>query len=266
MLNNEQLYRYSRHILVPEIGIQGQASILNSKVLIIGAGGLGSPVLQYLAAAGVGTLGVMDADKVDLTNLQRQVIHNTNDIGKLKVDSVKEKILALNPDVLVNTYPFRAEAANIVDILKDYDIVVDCCDNFPTRYLVNDASVLLKKPFVYGGVLRFDGQTAVFKSPEGPCYRCIFAEAPEPDAIPTCQEAGVFNVLPGIIGLIQSAETLKLIMSTGDSLIGSLLLLDATNMEFRKIKINKRLSCAVCGDNPTITNICEENYKMTRCE
>jgi len=266
MLNSEQIFRYSRHILLPEIGGRGQGILLSSKVLIIGAGGLGSPALQYLAAAGVGNIGIMDGDKVDLSNLQRQLIHTTADIGKMKVDSAKEKICLLNPDVSVITYPYAANAENIGQILPEYDVVIDCCDNFPTRYVVNDAAVLLNKPYFYGGVLRFDGHAAVFYPPSGPCYRCIFPEAPPPGTVPSCQEAGVFNVLPGIIGLIQAAEALKWLLGTGKPLLGRLLIFDAHDMEFRDIKINRRLSCEVCGDNPVITKLSAKNYEVVSCE
>lgn len=266
MLNNEQILRYSRHILLPEIGGRGQEILLGSKVLVIGAGGLGSPVTQYLAAAGVGTIGIMDGDKVDLSNLQRQIIHTTADVGKLKVDSAREKINLLNPDINVSIFPFCANAENIGQILPEYDIVIDCCDNFPTRYAVNDAAVLYNKPYFYGGVLRFDGHAAVFYPPNGPCYRCIFPEAPPPGSVPSCQEAGVFNVLPGIIGLIQAAEALKWLLGTGEPLLGRLLVLDAHDMEFRDIKVNRRLSCEVCGENPAITKLCAENYVAASCE
>lgn len=266
MLNSEQIFKYSRHILLPEIGGRGQEMLLGSKVLIIGAGGLGSPAIQYLAAAGVGTIGIMDGDKVDLSNLQRQIIHTTADIGKMKVDSAREKISLLNPDVSVITYPYAANAENIGQILPEYDIVIDCCDNFPTRYVVNDAAVLFNKPYFYGGVLRFDGHASVFYPPKGPCYRCIFPEAPPPDSVPSCQEAGVFNVLPGIIGLIQAAEALKWLIGTGEPLLGRLLVLDAHDMEFRNIKVNRRLSCEVCGDNPVVTELHSENYTVFSCE
>lgn len=266
MLNNEQIFRYSRHILMPEIGGIGQEKLLGSKILIIGAGGLGSPAAQYLAAAGVGMIGIMDGDKVDLSNLQRQIIHNTADIGKLKVDSAREKINLLNHDVSVKTYPYAANAENIGQILPEYDVVIDCCDNFPTRYVVNDAAVLFNKPYFYGGVLRFDGHAAVFYPPKGPCYRCIFPEAPPPGSVPSCQQAGVFNVLPGIIGLIQAAEALKWLLGTGEPLLGRLLVFDAHDMEFRKIKINRRLSCEVCGDNPVIKKLSAENYFVLSCD
>lgn len=266
MLNSEQIFRYSRHILLPEIGGRGQEILLASKALVIGAGGLGSPATQYLAAAGIGTIGIMDGDKVDLSNLQRQIIHTTADIGKLKVDSAREKLNLLNPDVSVNVYPYVANAENIEQILPEYDIVIDCCDNFPTRYVVNDAAVLFNKPYFYGGVLRFDGHASVFYPPKGPCYRCIFPEAPPPDSVPSCQQAGVFNVLPGIIGLIQAAEALKWLLGTGEPLLGRLLVLDAHDMEFRNIKVNRRLSCEVCGDNPTITELRAENYEVVSCE
>lgn len=266
MLNNDQILRYSRHILLPEISGKGQEKLFTSKVLVVGAGGLGSPVTQYIAAAGVGKIGIMDGDNVDLSNLQRQIIHTTADIGKNKADSAREKIELLNPDVCVKVYPYFACAENIEEVLHEYDIVIDCCDNFSTRYIVNDAAVLLKKPYFYGGVLRFDGQASVFYPPKSPCYRCIFGEAPPPGSMPSCQEAGVFNVLPGIIGLVQAAEALKWLLETGETLLGRLLTFNALNMEFRNIKINRRMSCEVCGENPSISRLCSENYEMMPCE
>lgn len=265
MLNDEQIIRYSRHILLPEMGGKGQKKLLNAKVLLIGAGGLGSPAALYLAAAGVGTLGIMDADTVDLSNLQRQVLHTTADIGRLKVESAKETINQINPDVNVVTYPEFATVENIPKILPEYDLVVDGCDNFATRYLVSDAAVLYKKPYVYGSILRFDGQAAVFNPPAGPCYRCIFPEAPLPGAAPSCQEAGVLGVLPGLLGIIQATEALKMLLGIGDPLIGRLLIVDALGMEFMDAKVARDKNCAVCGDNPTITALHEENYRLATC-
>ncbi|MDW7652184.1 MAG: molybdopterin-synthase adenylyltransferase MoeB [Bacillota bacterium] len=264
-MNDEQILRYSRHILLPEVGGKGQKKLLDAKVLLIGAGGLGSPAALYLAAAGVGTLGIMDADTVDLSNLQRQVIHAMPDIGRLKVESAKETINQINPDVNVIAYPEFATVENIPKILPEYDLVVDGCDNFATRYLVSDAAVIYKKPYVYGSILRFDGQASVFNPPEGPCYRCIFPEAPPAGAVPSCQEAGVIGVLPGLLGVIQATEALKLILGVGDPLIGRLLLVDALGMEFMEGKVKRNINCAVCGDEPTITTLLEENYRQATC-
>ena len=266
MLTDRQIMRYSRHILLPEVGGKGQEKLLNAKVLLIGAGGLGSPVALYLAAAGVGTLGIMDADTVDLSNLQRQVIHATPDIGKLKVVSAKETIRQLNPDVNVQVYPELATADNLPRILPEYDLVVDCCDNFATRYLLSDAAVIYEKPYVYGSILRFDGQAAVFKPPAGPCYRCIFHEPPPAGVVPSCQEAGVLGVLPGLICVIQATEAIKLILGVGEPLIGRLLMVDALGLEFMSAKVKRKLDCPVCGDNPTIIDLRTENYCQAVCE
>ncbi|MBS4030003.1 MAG: molybdopterin-synthase adenylyltransferase MoeB [Clostridiales bacterium] len=265
MLTNDQIIRYSRHILLPEMGGKGQEKLLSSKVLLIGAGGLGSPVALYLAAAGVGTLGIVDGDHVDLSNLQRQVIHATPDIGRLKVDSARETIAQINPDVRVVTYPEYITATNIGGILSEYDLVVDGCDNFATRYLVSDAAVIYKKPYVYGSILRLDGQAAVFNPPQGPCYRCIFPEAPPPGAVPSCQEAGVLGVLPGLLGVIQATEALKMLLGIGEPLIGRLLLVDALYMEFTEAKVARNKNCPVCGENPTITELRDENYRQETC-
>lgn len=266
MLTDEQIYRYSRHILLPEIGGRGQEQLLAAKVLLIGAGGLGSVVAQYLAAAGVGTLGIMDPDRVDLSNLQRQLIHTTADVGLLKVESAKNKIALLNPGVAVIPYPYAADAESIGQILPEYDLVIDGCDNFSTRYLVSDAAVLYRKPYFYGSVLRFDGHASVFYPPQAPCYRCVFPAAPLPGVVPTCQEAGVFNVVPGIIGLIQAAEALKWLLGAGEPLLGRLLVFDAAAMEFTEIGIARRPACAVCGEQPTITELRPENYTQTPCD
>ncbi|MBS4008028.1 MAG: molybdopterin-synthase adenylyltransferase MoeB [Clostridium sp.] len=266
MLTDSQVIRYSRHILLPEVGGKGQEKLLNAKVLLVGAGGLGSACALYLAAAGVGTLGMMDADTVDLSNLQRQVIHATPDIGKLKVESAKESIFQLNPDVNVSVYPENASADNVPRILPEYDLVVDCCDNFATRYLLSDAAVIYEKPYVYGSILRFDGQAAVFKAPAGPCYRCIFHEPPPAGMSLSCQEAGVLGVLPGLIGLIQATEAIKLILEVGEPLIGRLLMVDALGLEFMTAKVKRRISCPVCGDNPAITDLRAENYNQPVCD
>jgi adenylyltransferase/sulfurtransferase len=265
MLTEEQINRYSRHILLPEVGGKGQQKLLNAKVLLIGAGGLGSPAALYLAAAGVGTLGIMDADTVDLSNLQRQVIHATPDVGKSKVQSAKETINQINPDVSVIAYPEFATVENVPHILPQYDLVVDCCDNFATRYLMNDAAVMYKKPYIYGSILRFDGQASVFNPPAGPCYRCIFPEAPPPGATASCQEAGVIGVLPGLLGVIQATEAIKLILGVGDSLIGRLLIVDALGMEFMNAKVKRNPNCSVCGDHPTIIELHKENYQQAPC-
>lgn len=266
MLTNEQIFRYSRHLLLPEIGGRGQEKLLAAKVLLIGAGGLGSVVAQYLTAAGVGTLGIMDPDHVDLSNLQRQLIHSTADVGLLKVESAKNKITLLNPDVTVIPYPYAATAKSISQILPQYDLVIDGCDNFITRYLVSDAAVLYNKPYFYGSVLRFDGHASVFYPPQAPCYRCVFPAAPSPGVVPTCQEAGVFNVAPGIIGLIQAAEALKWLVGAGEPLLGRLLVFDAAAMEFMEISVARRPACAVCGEQPTITELRQENYAQPPCD
>ncbi|MBT9174190.1 MAG: putative adenylyltransferase/sulfurtransferase MoeZ [Syntrophomonadaceae bacterium] len=266
MLTDQQVVRYSRHILLPEVGGKGQEKLLNAKVLLIGAGGLGSAAALYLAAAGVGTLGIMDADTVDLSNLQRQVIHATPDIGKLKVESAKESIFQLNPDVFVLAYPEHATADNVPRILPEYDLVVDCCDNFATRYLLCDAAVIYEKPYVYGSILRFDGQAAVFKPPAGPCYRCFFHEPPPAGVAPSCQEAGVLGVLSGLIGLIQATETIKLILGVGEPLIGRLLMVDALGLEFMTARVKRKINCPVCGNNPSITDLRAENYCQPNCD
>lgn len=265
MLTDEQIMRYSRHILLPEVGGKGQQKLLNAKVLLIGAGGLGSPAALYLTAAGVGTLGIMDADTVDVSNLQRQVIHTTTDVGKLKVQSAKETINQINPDVNVVPYSEFATVHNVPQILPEYDLVVDGCDNFATRYLMNDAAVLYKKPYVYGSILRFDGQAAVFNPPAGPCYRCVFPEAPPAGVVPSCQEAGVIGILPGLLGVIQATEAIKLILGVGDTLIGRLLIVDTLGMEFMEAKVKRNENCPVCGDHPTITELLEENYRQAAC-
>ncbi|MBF0293502.1 MAG: molybdopterin-synthase adenylyltransferase MoeB [Nitrospinae bacterium] len=251
----EQIYRYSRHIILPEVGGGGQEKLLKARVLCLGAGGLGSPALMYLAAAGVGNIGIVDFDKVDFSNLQRQIIHNTEKIGVLKVESAKQFINNLNPDVKVTAINERLSSSNVMDIFKDYDIIVDGCDNFPTRYLVNDACILLNKTNVHGSIFRFDGQVTVFKPKEGPCYRCLYPEPPPPGMVPSCQEAGVLGVLPGVVGTLQAVEVIKLIIGKGQPLVGKLLLYNALNAEVRKLNIRRDANCPMCGDTPTITGL-----------
>ncbi len=252
---NDQIYRYSRHIILPDVGGAGQKKLLNARVLLIGAGGLGSPAAMYMAAAGIGTLGLVDFDRVDLSNLQRQLLHRTEDIGRLKLDSAADTLHALNPDVHVEKYPVVLTAANVMEIIRDYDVIVNGTDNFPTRYLVNDACVFAGKPLVEGSIYMFEGQATVFDARRGPCYRCLFPTPPPPGSVPSCQESGVLGVLPGIIGSIQAAETIKLVLGKGDPLIGRLLLFDALAMEFRELKVDKNDECPVCGSHPTITEL-----------
>jgi len=254
-LTRDQILRYSRHLIMPEVGVEGQEKLVAAKILLIGAGGLGSPLGLYLAAAGVGTLGIVDFDKVDFTNLQRQIIHRTEDVGKLKVESAKERINAINPEVVVNVYNTRLSRENVADIVKDYDIVIDGTDNFQTRYLVNDICVFQKKPNIYGSIFRFDGQSTVFYPFKGPCYRCLYPEPPPPGMVPSCAEGGVLGVLPGIIGVIQATEAIKLIIGKGEPLIGRLLLYNALTMKFREVKLKRDPSCPVCGDHPTIKEL-----------
>jgi len=251
----EQIYRYSRHIILPEVGGKGQAKLLSAKVLCIGAGGLGSPALMYLAAAGVGNIGIVDFDTVDYSNLQRQVIHNSSTVGTPKVESAKNFINKLNPDVNVTTIQEQVNSSNIFDIIEGYDYVLDGCDNFPTRYLVNDACVMKNKTNVHGSIFRFDGQVTVFKPHDGPCYRCLYPEPPPPGMVPSCQEAGVLGVLPGVVGTLQAVETIKLIIGKGQPLIGKLLLYNALNAETRKLNIRRDKTCPMCGDNPTIKEL-----------
>ncbi len=265
-MTDEQIERYSRHIILKEIGAKGQKKLLNAKVLIIGAGGLGAPCALYLAAAGVGTIGIADADEVDLSNLQRQVIHTTNDLGKAKVKSAKETMEAINPDVTVKTYRMFVDASNIRELVREYDFVIDGTDNFPAKFLINDACVLEKKPFSHAGIIRFQGQALTYVPGEGPCYRCVFKNPPPKDAVPTCKQAGVIGAMAGTIGTIQAMEAIKYIVGKGDLLTGKLLTYDALKMDFRKIKLPGRdCNCAVCGDHPTILepidyeqNVCEE--------
>jgi molybdopterin/thiamine biosynthesis adenylyltransferase len=252
----EQVLRYSRHIILPTIGGAGQRKLLDAKVLCIGAGGLGSPAAMYLAAAGVGSLGIVDFDSVDLTNLQRQLLHDTDDVGRPKVDSAAERIAGINPDVNVVKHQTVLTSENAFEILGGYDVIVDGTDNFPVRYLVNDATQMLRKPLVYGSIFQFDGQASVFlPGPETPCYRCLFPQPPPPGSVPSCSEAGVFGVLPGIIGSIQAVEAIKLITGVGESLVGKLLLFDALTMEFTTVKLRWDPECPVCGKTPTITEL-----------
>ena len=254
-LTNADLARYARHISLPEVGVEGQQKLKSARVLCVGAGGLGSPLALYLAAAGIGTLGIVDFDVVDASNLQRQIIHATNDIGRSKLDSAAEKLAALNPGVKVVKHETTLTSANALDILKDYDIVADGTDNFPTRYLDNDACVLLGKLNVYGSVFRFEGQASVFAAREGPCYRCLYPEPPPPGTVPNCAEGGVLGILPGLVGIIQATEVIKLVLTKGDPLIGRLLLVDALAMRFRELKLKKNSECPVCGENPTVTRL-----------
>ncbi len=254
-LSKDEILRYSRHLIIPEVGIEGQQKLKAAKVLLIGAGGLGAPLGLYLAAAGVGKLGLVDFDVVDFTNLQRQVIHATQDVGRKKLDSAAEKMKAINPHVEIVKHEVALTSENALDILKDYDIVVDGTDNFPTRYLVNDACVLLGKPNVYGSIFRFEGQATVFAYEGGPCYRCLYPEPPPPGLVPSCAEGGVLGILPGTIGLIQATETVKLILGIGQPLVGRLILYDALAMRFRELKLRKNPECPVCGDHPTVTKL-----------
>jgi adenylyltransferase/sulfurtransferase len=251
----EELIRYARHFVLPEVGPSGQRRLSEARVLLVGAGGLGSPAALYMAAAGVGTLGIVDADLVDLSNLQRQVLHEIHHLGQLKVVSAKARLWAVNPDVEMIPHPVRLTASNAMELVADYDLVVDGSDNFPTRYLVNDACVLLGKPYVYGAVDRWEGQASVFAHPDGPCYRCLFREPPPPGMVPSCAEAGVLGVLPGIIGSIQAAEAIKTILGVGETLAGRLLLFDARAMTFREVRIRRAPDCPVCGDEPTLTEL-----------
>jgi molybdopterin/thiamine biosynthesis adenylyltransferase/rhodanese-related sulfurtransferase len=254
-LTPDDLSRYSRHLILPEVGMEGQRKLKAASVLCVGTGGLGSPLAFYLAAAGIGTLGLVDFDVVDASNLQRQIIHSTKDIGRKKLDSAAEKLTALNPALNVVKHETMLSSANALEILKDYDIVADGTDNFPTRYLVNDASVLLRKPNAYASIFRFEGQASVFGMEEGPCYRCLYPEPPPPGLVPSCAEGGVLGILPGLLGVIQATEVIKLILGKGDPLIGRLLLVDALGMRFRELKLRKNPECPVCGDNPTVKEL-----------
>src|SRR5215213_8129722 len=251
-LSSEESLRYARHLILDGVGPAGQRRLKQSRVLVVGAGGLGSPVALYLAAAGVGTLGIADFDVVDVTNLQRQVIHGTGDVGRPKLDSARDRIGEINPHVAVEPHPVRLTSANALEIVREYDVVVDGTDNFPTRYLLNDACVLAGKPNVYGSILRWEGQASVFWAGRGPCYRCLFAEPPPPGMVPNCAEGGVLGVLPGIVGSIQAAEALKLLLGAGEPLVGRLLLFDALRMRFREMRLRRDPACPACGENPTI--------------
>jgi thiazole biosynthesis adenylyltransferase ThiF len=256
----EQIKRYARHIILPEVGGKGQEKLLNSKVLVIGAGGLGSPAILYLAAAGVGTIGIVDFDVVDLSNLQRQIIHNTERVGTPKVESARRTVEMLNPDVKVITYNTRISKENIMDIIKDYDVVLDGTDNFPTRFLINDACYFAGKPLVSAAMLRFEGQVSVFDfriKEQSPCYRCLFPEPPPPGLVPSCQEAGILGSIGGIMGCIQATEAIKLILGIGEPLVGKLLIMDALSMDFRKVKLRKDPNCPLCGEKPVIKELIE---------
>jgi thiazole biosynthesis adenylyltransferase ThiF len=256
----EQIKRYARHIILPEVGGKGQEKLLNSKVLVIGAGGLGSPAILYLAAAGVGTIGIVDFDVVDFSNLQRQVIHNTERVGTPKVESARKTVEMLNPDVKVITYNTRISKENIMDIIKDYDVVLDGTDNFPTRFLINDACYFAGKPLVSAAMLRFEGQVSVFdyrNKENSPCYRCLFPEPPPPGLVPSCQEAGILGSIGGIMGCIQATEAIKLILGIGEPLVGKLLIMDALSMDFRKVKLRKDPNCPLCGEKPVIKELIE---------
>jgi molybdopterin/thiamine biosynthesis adenylyltransferase/rhodanese-related sulfurtransferase len=251
-VGKDKMARYSRHLRIPEVGEKGQLKLLRSKVLLVGAGGLGSPAGVYLAASGVGTIGLVDYDIVDESNLQRQILHWTSSVGVPKVDSARRTLFEVNPDVKVKTYPIHLDASNILDIMQDYDVIVSGSDNFTTAYMVNDAAVLLKKPVVYGSILRFDGQASTFIPYQGPCYRCVFPEATPPDMAPSCDEAGVLGVLPGLVGLVQATEVIKLLLNLGTTLSGYLLMYDALDMSFRKFKLRRDPACATCGPNAHI--------------
>lgn len=259
----EELLRYSRHILLKDVGVEGQEKIRNGKVLVVGAGGLGAPVALYLAAAGVGTIGIVDGDVVDLSNLQRQVIHFTGDVGHPKVESARDKMLAINPNVKVNTIREFLMSDNALDIIKDYDFIVDGTDNFPVKFLINDACVMAGKPFFHGGILRFEGQTFTHL-PGTACYRCLFKSPPPANAVPTCSQAGVLGAIAGMLGTIQAAETLKYLTGVGELLTNKLLTFNAKTMDFRKINTRRQASCAICGDNPTITELID--YEQAVCD
>jgi molybdopterin/thiamine biosynthesis adenylyltransferase/rhodanese-related sulfurtransferase len=258
-LTNDEILRYSRHLIMPEVGMAGQQKLKAARVLCIGAGGLGSPLALYLAAAGVGTLGLVDFDVVDFTNLQRQIIHTTADVGRKKLDSAAEKLKAINPFINLKTFETRLSSANALDLFREFDIVADGTDNFPTRYLVNDACVLTGKPNVYGSIFRFEGQASVFATEDGPCYRCLYPEPPPPGLVPSCAEGGVLGILPGLVGVMQATEVIKLILGAGEPLIGRLLLIDALGMKFRELKLRKNPDCPACGTHRTITKLIDYN-------
>lgn len=254
-LSPQETARYSRHLIMPEVGVDGQKRLKSSSMLLIGAGGLGSPLGLYLAAAGVGRIGLVDFDVVDFSNLQRQVLHGTPDVGRPKLHSARDRLQAINPEVRLDLHETRLTAANALNIFEPYDIIIDGTDNFPTRYLVNDACVFLKKPNVYGSIFRFDGQASVFYPPQGPCYRCLYPEPPPPGEVPSCAEGGVLGILPGLVGCIQATEAIKLVLGQGSTLIGRLLLYDALAMSFQEFKVRRNPKCPLCGDKPTITKL-----------
>ncbi len=254
-LSNEEILRYSRHLIMPEVGMDGQQKLKAASVLCIGTGGLGAPLTMYLAAAGVGRIGLVDFDVVDVTNLQRQIIHGTSDVGRKKIDSALDTLREINPYTVLERHDVALSSDNALDICRNYDIIIDGTDNFPTRYLVNDACILLGKPNVYGSIFRFEGQATVFGYPGGPCYRCLYPEPPPPGLVPSCAEGGVLGILPGLIGVVQATEAVKLIIGKGDSLSGRLLLYDALSMKFRELKLRKNPDCPMCGTNPTITKL-----------
>ena len=254
-LTNEEILRYSRHLIMPEVGMEGQLKLKQASVLLVGTGGLGAPLGMYLAAAGIGRIGLVDFDIVDHTNLHRQIIHGTKDVGRKKLDSAADTMTDINPNVVIDRYEVALTSENALEIMKDYDFIVDGTDNFPTRYLVNDACVLLNKPNIYGSIFRFEGQATVFATEGGPCYRCLYPEPPPPGLVPSCAEGGVLGILPGMIGIIQATETVKMILGTGEPLIGRLLLYDALAMRFRELKLRRNPECPVCGDHRTITEL-----------
>lgn len=254
-LNNDEVARYSRHLIMPEVGMNGQLKLKSASVLCIGAGGLGSPVAMYLGAAGVGRIGIVDFDVVDYSNLQRQVIHGTPDVGRSKLDSARDRLNAINPEVTVETHDVALSSENALELLANYDVIVDGTDNFPTRYLVNDACVILGKPNVYGSIFRFEGQASVFATKDGPCYRCLYPEPPPPGLVPSCAEGGVLGILPGVVGTIQATEAVKLIIGVGEPLINRFMIYDALRMKFRELKLQKDPDCPVCGETPTVTEL-----------
>ena len=258
-LNNDEILRYSRHLIMPEVGMEGQQKLKAARVLCVGTGGLGSPLALYLGAAGVGTLGIVDFDVVDYTNLQRQIIHTTADVGRKKLDSAAEKLKAINPFLNIRRFETKLTSANALEIFRDFDIIADGTDNFPTRYLVNDACVLSGKPNVYGSIFRFEGQASVFATEEGPCYRCLYPEPPPPGLVPSCAEGGVLGILPGLVGVIQATEVIKLILGKGEPLVGRLLLVDALSMKFRELKLRKNPDCPVCGTHRNVTKLIDYN-------
>lgn len=259
-LSHDEITRYSRHLIMPEVGMEGQKKLKKASVLCVGAGGLGSPLTFYLAAAGVGRIGIVDFDVVDFSNLQRQILHSTVDVGRSKLESAREKLEGLNPNVKIETHETMLTSSNALELFENYDIIADGTDNFPTRYLVNDACVLTGKPNVYGSIFRFEGQASVFATADGPCYRCLYPEPPPPGLVPSCAEGGVLGILPGLVGLIQATEVIKLMLETGESLVGRLMLFDALKMSFRELKLRKNPDCPACGDDPTVTKLID--YEM----